>query len=270
MMEFEQWLNVHYAQLWYLVYAGSLFFFLLIENLIPLRDYVCPVIKRFATNMGLLVINAGMQRFILPILPITAAIYFQDNPLVVFNLFELSMPTKFILAILIWDLFGYIFHLTMHKFPLLWRIHYPHHIDMDFDATTNLRFHPFETLFTTCTEMLLIIIFGIPVIIVMLMNIIHIVNGFFTHWNIPFPGKIDRILKTVFITPNMHRIHHSAKIDEGMRNFGIIFSFWDRIFRTYLANPAEKAQSMAIGLPRHRNPQANMLLAFLYLPFRKP
>lgn len=143
-----------------------------------------------------------------------------------------------------------------------------YHSDIDFDATTGLRFHPFEALLTTTVEIVLVIILGIPAVAVMLFTLIHIVTGLFTHLNIRLPSRLETALKLLVVTPNMHRIHHSARTDESMSNYGIVFSIWDRLFKTYKSEPMGGQEQMLFGLDNNRDPKRNMIIEFLILPFK--
>ena len=264
----ESWLSSYYSHLWFFSYASGIVLFSIIENLMPLRDYVCPVIKRSLTNFSLLVINSATQRFVLPIFPVTAAIYAAENSVGVFNVWIASPIIIIFLSFLILDLFGYWLHKLMHYNRFLWRIHHTHHTDIDFDATTGFRFHPFEALLTTCMEIALVVLFGIPVIAVMLFSLIHIFTGLFTHLNIRIAEKLDSMLRLIIVTPNMHRIHHSVRVNESLSNYGIVLSIWDRLFKSYLKAPKKGYKEMLLGLENRRNPEKTMLFEFLILPFK--
>lgn len=265
---FESWLSVYYSHLWYFGYAACIVFFGFVENMIPLRSYACPVIKRYLTNLSLLFINSGIQRFVLPIFPLTAAVYATENNWGVFNVHSLDPVITICLSFLLLDLFGYWLHKVMHYSIFLWRIHQTHHTDIDFDATTGLRFHPFEALITTSMEIVIVVLFGVPVLAVMLFSLIHVFTGLFTHLNIRFPQRLDTVLRVFIVTPNMHRIHHSARVDESSTNYGIVLSIWDRLFKSYLKIPVNGYEGMLLGLQDRRNPEKTMLIEFLTLPFK--
>ena len=269
LITFESWLSTYYSHLWYFGYAGCIVFFGFIENMIPLRGYACPVVKRYLTNLSLLFINSSIQRLVLPVFSLTAAIYAEENSLGVFNVLPLDLVITICLSFLILDLFGYWLHKVMHYSRFLWRIHQTHHTDIDFDATTGLRFHPFEALITTSIEIVLVVLFGVPLIAVMLFSLIHIFTGLFTHLNIRFPQRLDTVLRLFIVTPNMHRIHHSARVDESSTNYGIVLSIWDRLFKSYLKVPVNGDEGMLLGLQDRRDPTKIMLIEFLTLPFKR-
>jgi len=205
---------------------------------------------------------------LLPILPLAVAIYANENSWGVFNALSLDPVLSICLSFLILDLFGYWFHKVMHYSHFLWRIHHTHHTDIDFDVTTGLRFHPLEALLTTSMEIILVFLFGISPLAVILFSLVHIFTGLFTHLNVRFPKCLDKALRLFIVTPNMHRIHHSARVEESLSNYGIVLSIWDRLFKSYIKEPVNGHKGMKLGLMNRRDPEKTMLIAFLMLPFR--
>jgi sterol desaturase/sphingolipid hydroxylase (fatty acid hydroxylase superfamily) len=167
----------------------------------------------------------------------------------ILNLIYLPIWLKVFLSLLALDATAYILHVALHRIPPLWRIHAVHHCDKDFDCTTGLRFHPIEALIALTLRLTAIAALGIPVIAVVIFELWVIMAAFYTHANTKIPFWFDDSVRKFFVTPNMHRIHHSALQQDSMRNFGVIFSVWDRLFRTYQDRSAASGEGFPIGLP---------------------
>nr|WP_305908544.1 sterol desaturase family protein [Methylomarinum sp. Ch1-1]MDP4521383.1 sterol desaturase family protein [Methylomarinum sp. Ch1-1] len=173
-------------------------------------------------------------------------------------------------AFLTWlalDFAIYLQHIITHKWPLLWRLHQVHHSDLEFDATTAVRFHPLEILLSMFYKVAWVYALGAEPAAVIAFEIILNGAATFNHSNVNIPIKLDRILRWLIITPDMHRIHHSTIRQEIDSNYGFSISLWDRLCRTYTADPAGPQETMDIGLPRMRAPQQVRFLRLLQLPF---
>ncbi|MFT5209656.1 MAG: sterol desaturase/sphingolipid hydroxylase (fatty acid hydroxylase superfamily) [Flavobacterium sp.] len=134
-------------------------------------------------------------------------------------------------------------HRLFHAIPLLWRFHRVHHTDLDYDLTTGFRFHLIKIVISMFIKITVICLIGAPVIAVLIFEIVLNAMAMFNHGNIKLNGKLDAILRTLIVTPDMHSIHHSNKNGEANSNFGFNFSLWDKIFRTYKA----KAKHIQFG-----------------------
>lgn len=140
-----------------------------------------------------------------------------------------------------------------HAVPLLWRVHKMHHADLDIDVTTGNRFHPIEMLLSMIIKFGAIIVIGAPAIAVVIFEILLNSTSMFNHSNVKMPLGIDRVLRTLVVTPDMHRVHHSVKMRETNRNFGFNFPWWDRFFGTYKSQPDAGHTKMTIGLKALRD-----------------
>jgi sterol desaturase/sphingolipid hydroxylase (fatty acid hydroxylase superfamily) len=156
---------------------------------------------------------------------------------------------------------------VLHRVPLLWRIHRVHHSDTMFDTTTALRFHPFEIGLSMLYKMAVVVALGAPLFAVVLFEILLSVAALFNHSNVRLAVPIDRWLRLVIVTPDMHRVHHSVYRDETDSNFGFCLSFWDRLFLTYRPAPREGHLAMRIGLTALRDASAQSLGKLLAQPF---
>jgi sterol desaturase/sphingolipid hydroxylase (fatty acid hydroxylase superfamily) len=145
------------------------------------------------------------------------------------------------------DLVSYIWHRANHVVPFLWRFHQAHHSDSDYTVTTALRFHPGELLLALPVRLLAVAALGVPIVGVIVFEVIFAFANFYVHGNIDLPLKIERVLSRLFVTPALHRRHHSREARLLNTNFGTIFSFWDRLLNSYGENRSDV--QVSTGLP---------------------
>ncbi|MBL8260188.1 MAG: sterol desaturase family protein, partial [Candidatus Competibacteraceae bacterium] len=176
--------------------------------------------------------------------------------------FGLSLPLL--------DLVIYAQHVAFHKIPALWRLHQMHHTDLDFDVTTALRFHPLEIALSMLIKLAAVIALGAPAAAVMLFEVILNAAAMFNHGNARLPLALDRALRQIIVTPDMHRVHHSVHRDETDSNFGFNLSWWDRLFGTYRDQPRDGHAGMTIGLHYFRDWRAIRLHGLLLQPLMSP
>ncbi len=179
------------------------------------------------------------------------------------------MPGWFdvVLAIVFLDLIVYLQHVMMHAVPILWRLHRMHHTDLDFDATTGLRFHPIEIALSMGLKLAAVAALGFAPLGVMLFEILLNATSLFNHANLRIPLRIDRVTRWFVVTPDMHRVHHSAAPIETNSNFGFSLPWWDRLFGTYRAQPTEGHDGMTIGVEQFRAPADLWFHRLLIQPF---
>jgi sterol desaturase/sphingolipid hydroxylase (fatty acid hydroxylase superfamily) len=154
--------------------------------------------------------------------------------------------------VVVLDLVIYLQHVLFHAVPALWRLHRMHHADLDFDVTTGLRFHPIEIVLSMGIKLAVVAVLGPPAAAVLVFEVILNGTAMFNHSNIRIPLGLDRILRWVVVTPDMHRVHHSVVPQETNSNFGFNLPWWDRLFGTYRAQPAEGHDGMTIGIELFR------------------
>ena len=159
-------------------------------------------------------------------------------------------------------------HLVTHKVPLFWRFHRVHHADRDLDVTTALRFHPVEIVVSGGVKVMVVYLLGAPAAAVLVFEVLLNATAMFTHANLRLPGWLDRPLRWVLVTPDMHRIHHSVRRQEHDSNYGFALSLWDRIFHTYVKEPQDGQAGMTVGLEWQDERPARLGWALL-LPFRR-
>jgi len=226
--------------------------------------------KRWLSNISLSVFNTLVVRllsFLLPVLPVAVAVMVDGEGV----LGALGMPAIVagVAGFLLLDLAVYMQHVVFHHVPWFWRLHRVHHADTQFDVTTAIRFHPVEILLSLVWKVAVIITFGIPALAVLVFEIVLNASAMFSHANVRLPGSLDRVLRAIVVTPDMHRVHHSVVPREINKNFGFNLSVWDRLFGTYLQETKQDARVMPFGLPSYQRPETSSLAWLLLFPFHR-
>lgn len=253
------------------VFLGLFAIFALLETLAPRLSRRQGRAQRWPTNLMMVLLGSLATRALavfLPALAIGAAIDAQNNGLGLLNIIALPDWVKIILAIGMLDFAIWAQHLVSHKVPAFWRFHQMHHADRDFDVTTALRFHPVEILLSMLVKIGVVYAIGAPPLGVLLFEIILNGTALFNHANIRLPLGLDRVLRMILVTPDMHRVHHSDIRSEHDSNYGFALSIWDRIFGTYTAQPKLGHDTMTVGL-KWQNDKPSKLGWSLMLPFRR-
>ena len=245
--------------------------FAALEALAPRRPRVQPRVGRWFTNLSLVVLDTLALRALsiaLPFLAVGAAVDAWAKGWGLFNQVAWPLWLEILLAVLILDLAIWAQHLITHKVPMFWRFHRVHHADRDLDVSSALRFHPVEILASMGLKIGLVYLIGPQAVAVVLFEVILNGTALFNHSNLRLPLWLDQVVRLVLVTPDMHRVHHSVLRDEHDSNYGFALSVWDRIFRTYCANPAAGQDNMVVGLQWQNEEPAKLGWA-LMLPFRK-
>lgn len=253
------------------VFIGLFVILAIAEVFRPRRMLTQPRVGRWFTNWVLSFLNTGTLQvvaMVLPLLAVGAAIDASALGWGLFNVLGWSLWIEMLLAVLIFDFAIWAQHLITHKVPLLWRFHRMHHADRDIDVTTAIRFHPVEIAFSMLVKIGLVYILGPSAIAILIFEVLLNGTAMFNHSNIKLPLGLDRVVRLVLVTPDMHRVHHSDQRIEHDSNYGFALSIWDRIFRTYVAQPAKGHEKMTIGL-QWQDSRPNRLGWSLLLPFRR-
>jgi sterol desaturase/sphingolipid hydroxylase (fatty acid hydroxylase superfamily) len=232
----------------------------------PRRDLQQATHVRWLNNLGLALLSGVFARALVPLTGIAAAVLARDHGFGLLNAVAAPSWLAVVIAILALDLFNYLLHVVTHAVPLLWCVHTVHHADLDFDFTTGLRHHPLELLVDAAALLSAVAALGAPPAAVVLYQAIDIAAGIFSHANVRFPARAESALRRLIVTPDMHRVHHSAIKRETNSNYGSLLSLWDRIFGTYRASPAVAHRDMTIGLEYFRAPRYLYLHQILLLP----
>ena len=252
-----------------IIFFAVLLLMAILEFLIPRRKVDANRPTRWSSNIGIVILDSLIARIILPTSTIAVALYADSKNLGLFNQFSAESWLIIFAAILILDVLIYAQHVFFHKVHWLWRFHRMHHSDTHIDVTTGIRFHPVEIILSLLIKFAAIIIFGIPALAILLFEIILNATAMITHSNLSIPIWLDKLLRTIFVTPDMHRIHHSVHRNETDSNYGFNFSFWDRLFGTYIDQPKDTHLKMKIGLNQFRDKREQIIDKLLTQPFRK-
>jgi sterol desaturase/sphingolipid hydroxylase (fatty acid hydroxylase superfamily) len=242
-----------------------------LEAVMPRRARSLPRHRRWLTNLMITVLNSLALRglaILLPLLAIGAALDAGAQGWGLFNWLDWPAWLELAAAVLILDLAIWAQHLVTHKVPLFWRFHRVHHADRDMDVTTGFRFHPVEILASMGLKIGLVYLLGPSALAVLVFEILLSGTALFNHSNLALPGPLDRVLRLVLVTPDMHRVHHSIHREEHDSNYGFCLSVWDRIFRTHVPQPKAGHDAMTVGLEWQDDRPARLGWA-LGLPFRR-
>jgi sterol desaturase/sphingolipid hydroxylase (fatty acid hydroxylase superfamily) len=238
------------------------------ELLAPRRILTVSKSVRWVNNLGLFVLNGIVLRLLFPAAAVGLAISVADMGWGLFNLLDLPFWFEVTAAVLVLDLAIYLQHILMHRVPLLWRLHRVHHADLDIDLTTGSRFHTIEIIVSMLIKWGVILLLGPALIAVLVFEILLNGMAIFNHANVSLPPAVDRLVRYLLVTPDMHRVHHSAIKRETDSNYGFNLSIWDRAFRTYIDQPEMGHDKMTIGIAEFRDArQVDRLPGMLALPF---
>jgi len=262
------WLLSHEATLQSYAVLGTFIVIGVLESLAPRRDLNFSVLQRWITNIGLVALGAIFVRWCLPVVAISVALFAGDQRWSLFNAFDIPFWIGLPAGVLALDLSLYVQHRILHAIPLLWRIHRIHHSDLDFDCATAFRHHPFESVIGHAFQIGFVLALGVSPVAVLVSQMLEGALSVFNHGNLALPPRVDARLRRILVTPDMHRIHHSVLVAEGNSNFANLFSWWDRLFSTYRADPIRGQVRMELGIARARNPRDVGLWNLLLLPFR--
>lgn len=239
------------------------------EALAPRRALTTPKAGRWARNLGLVALNSACVQLLVPLQAVGVAALAARHGWGLLGLVALPSVPAFVLSVVLLDLTIYLQHWYFHRNPAFWRLHQVHHADLDIDVTTGARFHPAEILLSMGVKMAAVAAIGAPVAGVVLFEILLNATSMFNHGNVRIAEPVDRLLRLVLVTPDMHRVHHSVIPRETGSNFGFNLPWWDRLFGTYRPQPAAGHAGMTIGLPWFRDPGQVGFIRLIALPFVK-
>lgn len=254
-----------------LVFVSVLIAMAAAEALWPRKERALKRPVRWLNNLSLSVINTLAIKLLGPITAIAAANYAQNNGYGVLAYLRVDLPLwlDLLIGFVLLDFFIYIQHVLSHKVPLFWRFHKVHHADRDIDVTTGIRFHPVEVLFSMLYKCAIILIIGPLALAVFLFEVILNGSAMFNHANLRLPAWLDTLLRKIVVTPDMHRVHHSIDKKETNSNYGFFLSVWDRLCKTYIAQPKLGHDDMVIGLTEFQTKSPSLLNWSLSIPFKR-
>jgi len=241
------------------------------ELVAPRRVLKVSKTLRWVNNLGLVFLNSFVLRLLFPAAAVGVAAWAQQQGWGLLNLYQLPFTAAVILSVIAMDFVIWVQHVMFHAIPVLWRLHRVHHADLDYDVTTGARFHTIEIILSMLIKFATIALLGPPVVAVVLFEVLLNATAMFNHGNVGLPPRLDRVLRWVLVTPDMHRVHHSVEDDEANSNFGFSLTWWDRLFGTYREQPRAGHEGMTIGIHRYRDPKlVDLLPGMLALPFIGP
>ena len=261
------WIIDHEAVLRLSVFVSVLVGMGLAEALAPRRARVMARSRRWFANIAIVVTGTIALRLLMPLIAVGAAAIAATRGWGILNVAVLPDWLSFMLAFILLDLAVYGQHVASHKFAPLWALHKVHHADRDFDVTTALRFHPVEILASMAYKIVVVIMLGAPVAAVIVFEVVLNASAMFNHANLRLPLGLDKALRKVIVTPDMHRVHHSVVRVETDSNYGFCLPWWDYLFATYRAQPEAGHDAMTIGLPDYQDEKPASFLWSLWLPF---
>ncbi|ELG2043395.1 sterol desaturase family protein [Vibrio fluvialis] len=224
---------------------------------------------RWVNNLGLVGLNSLLLTLMMPIVAVSAAHWTEVTHFGLLYWLEIPPALAFLLSIILLDGVIYAQHVMFHRLPVLWRLHRMHHADQDIDVTTGTRFHPVEIIISMWIKVGAVTLIGVAPLAVVVFEIVLNASAMFNHSNARLPLAIDKWLRILVVTPDMHRVHHSVIERETHSNFGFFLSVWDRLFATYIAQPELGHEGMKIGLPQFQQSREQWLDKMLTQPFRE-
>jgi len=250
-------------------FFGILIIMGLWEVVAPKRALTVSKVVRWSNNLGIVMLNSVIVRLIFPAAAVGIAAFASNQGWGIFNYYDIPFWLVVLISVLVLDFIIYVQHVMVHAIPTLWRLHRMHHADLDFDLTTGSRFHPIEIILSMLIKFAAIVVLGAPVLAVVIFEVLLNTTAMFNHSNVRLPIRVDKFLRWIVVTPDMHRVHHSVEDDEANSNFGFNSPWWDRLFGTYRAQPRLGHTGMTIGIHKFRDPkQVSRLPGMLALPFR--
>lgn len=268
-MEFEQFVMAHEPAIRMGFFVSIFALVALWELLTPQRALTESRAMRWSSNLGLVILNTVLLRLLFPLAAVGMAAFGAANGWGLLNHFNAPFWLAVPLAVIAMDFVIWLQHVMVHAVPALWRLHSVHHADPDCDLTTGARFHPIEIVLSMLIKIATIAVLGPPVLAVLIFEVVLNAAAMFNHGNIRLPVGLDRVLRWVIVTPDMHRVHHSVEEDETNSNFGFNLPWWDRLFGTYREQPRAGQLGMTIGIHGHTDPrEVARLDGMLLMPFR--
>jgi sterol desaturase/sphingolipid hydroxylase (fatty acid hydroxylase superfamily) len=250
------------------VFASVLVVMALAELAAPRRRPAIGRTTRWPGNLGIVVIDSLVVRLLFPVTAVGVAVLAEERGWGLFATLALPGWLAVLAAVVLLDLAIYLQHVLFHAVPALWRLHRMHHADLEFDTTTGIRFHPVEIALSMVLKLAVVAALGAPPLAVLLFEVVLNASSLFNHGNVRIPAGLDRVLRWIVVTPDMHRVHHSVIPAETNSNFGFNLPWWDRLFGTYRAEPRAGHDAMTIGIEQFRDPGELRLDRMLLQPWR--
>jgi sterol desaturase/sphingolipid hydroxylase (fatty acid hydroxylase superfamily) len=251
-----------------MAFAGIFVIMAAWEVVAPRREQTIKRSMRWPSNVGVVILDTALVRLVFPTTAVGLALLAETQRWGLTHSIRLSAWAAVPLAVMALDLAIYLQHVLFHAVPAFWRLHRMHHADQEIDVTTGARFHPIEILLSMGIKLGVVVALGAPAAAVLIFEVLLNATSMFNHSNVRIPAWIDRSLRWIVVTPDMHRFHHSILASETNSNFGFNLPWWDRLFGTYRGQPAAGHEAMTIGIEQFREPVEQRLDRMLTQPFR--
>ncbi len=236
----------------------------LLEALLPFRQYN-QRLHHIGKNGTFAVCNMVVLTLFGATLNVAAFVWIAENKIGLLNVFEIPFWMAALIGSILFDAWLYIWHRLNHVIPFFWRFHQVHHSDLEMDFSTALRFHPGEILLSSIVNIAVFAILGISIEYLVIYKVVFNINVLWHHSNVALPEKWDRLLRLAFVSPSMHRVHHSMKVKETNSNYSSVLSIWDRLFGSYrFSNP----KKIVFGLDYDREAENQTIARLLSRPFK--
>src|SRR6266851_4052510 len=238
------------------------------EAAMPRRPGSYSRFRRWPSNLAVVALNTAFVRILLPATAVSLALAGERQGWGLLNNLPFPAWTAVVGSVVLFDAAIYLQHVMFHAVPALWRVHRMHHADLDFDATTGARFHPIEIVLSMLIKFGVVAVLGAPALSMLIFEVLLNATSIFNHSNVRIPVALDRYLRWLVVTPDMHRVHHSIVVGETNSNFGFNLPWWDRLLGTYRDQPAAGHDGITIGITEFRKARELWLDRMLLQPFR--
>jgi sterol desaturase/sphingolipid hydroxylase (fatty acid hydroxylase superfamily) len=238
----------------------------LAENVFSFQKERPSPVKHFFRNLSFAAMSAGVA-FLFASSLIGATRWARSQEWGILNQLNAPLVLRVILAIVLFDIWMYFWHRINHEVPFFWRFHRMHHTDPALDTTTAFRFHPFEILFSNILNIGVLFLLGLYFTELVIYRAFLYPVILFHHSNIDLPESVDKHLRKVIVTPHMHKVHHSQIRNETNSNYGSIFPYWDRLFRSFRLR--ESLQGLVYGIGVFKGERSQSVWGMLKVPFRE-
>jgi sterol desaturase/sphingolipid hydroxylase (fatty acid hydroxylase superfamily) len=245
--------------------CGAFLGLLWLERRRPLRASVEPKGRRTARNLALAGLSAAAVQLAERPVNERVGAWVERRRFGLVQRLPLPRWGRTLLAVLLLDYTLYLWHVLAHKVPWLWRLHQPHHVDLDMDASTALRFHFTELLASVPWRAGQIVAIGADPLALSLWQTLVLVSILFHHSNVEIPARGERLLSLLVVTPRMHGLHHSMVEAEASSNWSSLLSIWDRLHGTLLVSGRD--EPVVVGVPAYGNPRDVTLPRVIEMPF---
>lgn len=247
-------------------FLGLFCIFALSEIVKPRRVRSLPKQQRWMTNLSIVVLDSLLVRLLFPLGAVGMALWAQATGIGLFSIIDVPFWLAVIVSFVVLDFAVWLSHLLSHKVPVFWRFHRMHHADRDIDVTTGIRFHPIEIIASMIWKVAWVIALGAPAAAVIIFETVLNGTAMFNHSNTKLPVTLDRVIRMILVTPDMHRVHHSTIERETDSNYGFNLPIWDRLFGTYIDQPTLGHEGMQIGLSEWQDEKPAQLAWSLRVP----